>query len=64
MFNDPPTGVDNMIAHIWKSGETWLLELATGNSIDGFVVVSAVKYPSRAHAKAAAKLAGATPWNY
>ncbi len=53
-----------MIAHIYRHARGWLLEMATGNPVDGWTVVSAAYYPSKLDAKRAALAAGANPWNY
>lgn len=56
---------NNVIAQIYNDGKKgWLLELATGNPVDGWVVVSATHYPSKLEAKRAARESGAQPWNY
>lgn len=53
-----------MVAHIWKDGAEWLLELAEGNPVDGWKVIGTSRHANKLDAKRAAKAAGATPWNY
>ena len=54
-----------MVAHIYNAGRKgWMLELATGNPVDGWSVVSITYHDGKAAAKAAARAAGAQPWNY
>lgn len=53
-----------MIAHLWKTSYGWKLEIAEGDPVHGWKVISEHVYQSKADAKRAAQMAGAKPWNY
>ena len=52
------------IAQIWQTNNGWLLEIAIGNSFDGFSVISSQTFQTKPDAKKAAKAAKAIRWNY
>lgn len=54
-----------MIAHIYNAGKRgWMLELSAGNPVDGWQVIATSYHANKTAAKAAARDAGAQPWNY
>lgn len=53
-----------MIAHIWKTFDGYLLEIAQGSRPGEFRIIATSRHATKTEAKAAAKAAGAQPWNY